>query len=149
MEMNEMGMDTLAYKTIRFDSKEGFVCENSFDDLNREEFKYPNSELYNIAEKFYTVSKGDIDFRNYIMYEKPYDFDIETPKYLTVSEEFYESLKDFDFEAVEKILLEALDYYEQYELDFKPDMYRHETDRQIVEYLLELAKQRYYIFWSN
>lgn len=147
-----MGMDTLAYKTVGFDEKEGFFLADDYDTLNgrtKNWFKYPNSELDSIAEKFLEVSKGDIDFTDYIMCDVTMNFDEEDEHYIASSKAFYEEVKAFDFDNIIQTLENALAYYDEYTLDFQPTMYGGESDREMVEYLLELAKERYYIFWTN
>ena len=144
-----MGMDTGAYKKITLDH-EGLHYEESYDKLNgrtKNYFKYPNGELFKIAKHFYEVSKGDIDFRYYIKYDEIMDF-YEDTRYAEKCQQFYAELKSLDFEQVVKDLEKALAYYDAYELDFTPSYYHDETDRELVEYLLELAKQKYYILYD-
>ena len=144
-----MGMDTLAYKKIRFD-EEGIHYEEDYDSLNgrtKNWFKYPNGELFQVAQKFYEVSRGDIDFRYFIIYDKVMD-DYESKQYLETCKAFYEELQSLDFDQAIADLEKALAYYDAYELDFLPHMYTSESDRDIVEYLLELAKQHYYVIYD-
>lgn len=144
-----MGMDTIAYKQIRLDA-EGIHYEQDYDEINgrtKNWFKYPNGELFQIAQKFFIVSKGDIDFRYFILYDQVMDF-YDSKQYLEKCQTFYEELQSLDFEQAVTDLKAALAYYDAYELDFLPHMVSESSDRAIVEYLLELAKQHYYVIYD-
>lgn len=144
-----MGMDTLAYRKVVL-NEEGLSFEESYDELNgrtKNWFKYPNGELPDIARKFFEVSKGDVDFRYFVNYDKVMDC-YDEPDYLEKCKVFFEELQAIDFNKAVADLEQALRYYDEYELDFSPSRYRDESDRVIVEYLLELAKQRYYVIYD-
>lgn len=144
-----MGMDTNAYKQIRLDA-EGIQYEQDYDEVNgrtKNWFKYPNGELFQIAQKFFIVSKGDIDFRYFILYDQVMDF-YDSKQYLEKCQMFYAELKRLDFKKAVTDLEAALAYYDDYELDFLPHIYTSTSDRDIVEYLLELAKQHYYVIYD-
>jgi len=133
-----MGIATGAYQSCRINEKGEVLFERDFDSVEKELLLYPNGEFVRLADAIEEVSNGEINLRNYFFYD---DVEYENPDYTSLQKDFH----TFTFDEAIKDGEEALAFIHQHKEKVQ-QAYRYTHDPvEVLEYLLQLWENHYYV----
>lgn len=137
-----MGIDTGADKKYIVTDNKEVIFKDFYDDIEGENFKYPNAEFVTLADSLKDLSDGKIDIRKYLIWDDLLDY--ENPDFTHIIEQ----LQRFTFEDAisegEKGKKYIEDNHEKVNQHYR---YIHDA-MEVIEYLIGVWKKGYYINYS-
>jgi hypothetical protein len=137
-----MGIDTGAYRSCRLTPNNEVIFDDYFDDIEKENFKYPNGEFIELAATLNELTNGNIDLNKYLICDDI--MNCENPVYTSIIKE----LATFSFE---KALIEAdkAKAYIAENFERVKEKYSYIFDPlEVLTYLIELWEKGYFVNWS-
>lgn len=137
-----MGMDTGADKHYRITENNEVVFEGFYDTIEGVHLKYPNGEFVELADTIKLLTKGEIDLRKYLIWDEILNH--EKPDYSHIIKQ----LEDFTFEKAIEEGVRAKRYIKEHYDDVRKN-YRYIFDPlAVLNYLLSLWRNEYYVNYS-